>query len=103
MNKDIITVGDRESADINLIWFHGYGAKNWGFEQFIKLLNLNLDGRLFVIMPNAPLEHGKRSWYPLPQERDGKVVEDDEGIMNSKEQIKSSLISYIDTDKKTYL
>jgi len=54
-------------------------------------------------MPNAPLEHGKRSWYPLPQERDGKVVEDDEGIMNSKEQIKSSLISYINTDKKTYL
>ena len=103
MNKDIITVGDRESADINLIWFHGYGANNWGFEPFIKLLNLNLDGRLFVIMPNAPLEHGKRSWYPLPQERDGKVVEDDEGIMNSKEQIKSSLISYIDTDKKTYL
>ena len=44
MNKDIITVGDRESADINLIWFHGYGANNWGFEPFIKLLNLNLDG-----------------------------------------------------------
>jgi predicted esterase len=103
MNKDIITVGDRESADINLIWFHGYGANNWGFEPFIKLLNLNLDGRLFVVMPNAPLDDGKRSWYPLPKEHDGGVIEDDEGIIHSKEQIKSSLVSYIDSNKKTYL
>ena len=103
MNKDIITIGDKESADINLVWFHGYGANNWGFEPFIKLLNLNLDGKLHVIMPNAPLDDGKRSWYPLPREDNGIVVEDDEGITKSKEQIKSSLIPYIDPNKKTYL
>ena len=103
MNKDIITIGDKESADINLIWFHGYGANNWGFEPFIKLLNLNLDGKLHVIMPNAPLDNGKRSWYPLPKEDNGIVVEDDEGIKKSKEQIKSALIPYIDPNKKTYL
>ena len=80
MNKDIITIGDKESADINLVWFHGYGANNWGFEPFIKLLNLNLDGKLHVIMPNAPLDDGKRSWYPLPREDNGIVVEDDEGV-----------------------
>jgi predicted esterase len=103
MNKDIITIGDKESADINLIWFHGYGANNWSFEPFIKLLNLNMDGKLYVIMPNAPLVNEKRSWYPLPKERDGVVIEDDEGIINSKEQIKSSLLSYVDSDKKMYL
>ena len=103
MNKDIITIGDKESADINLVWFHGYGANNWGFEPFIKLLNLNLDGKLHVIMPNAPLDNGKRSWYPLPREDNGIVVEDDEGIKKSKEQIKSALIPYIDSNKKTYL
>ena len=103
MNKDIITIGDKESAAINLVWFHGYGANNWGFEPFIKLLNLNLDGKLHVIMPNAPLDNGKRSWYPLPKEDNGIVVEDDKGIKKSKEQIKSALIPYIDPNKKTYL
>ena len=42
MSLDVITVGDKETADINIIWFHGYGANNWGFEPFIKLLNLLL-------------------------------------------------------------
>ena len=84
MNLDVITVGEKSTADIVLIWFHGYGANNWGFEPFIKLLNLNLDGRLHVVMPNAPIDDGKRSWYPLPTTDNGSVVEDDEGIMNSK-------------------
>ena len=53
MNKDIITIGDKESADINLVWFHGYGANNWGFELFIKLLILNLVGKLHVIILKA--------------------------------------------------
>lgn len=103
MNKDIITIGDKQSADINLIWFHGYGANNWSFEPFIKLLNLNLEGKLHIVMPNAPLENGKRSWYPLPKEIDGKIVEDDTGLIKSKELIASSLNPYIDTSKKTYL
>ena len=103
MNLDVITVGEKNTADIILIWFHGYGANNWGFEPFIKLLNLNLDGRLHVIMPNAPVDNGKRSWYPLPSIRDGTVVEDDQGIINSKKVMADALHKYIDTDKRIYL
>ena len=103
MSLDVITVGEKNTADIVLIWFHGYGANNWGFEPFIKLLNLNLDGRLHVIMPNAPVDNGKRSWYPLPTMRNGTVVEDDEGIMTSKKVMAEALQEYIDVDKRIYL
>tara|TARA_B100000035_G_scaffold305371_1_gene306130 strand:+ start:3574 stop:4194 length:621 start_codon:yes stop_codon:yes gene_type:complete len=103
MNLDTITIGDKNSADITLFWFHGYGANNWGFEPFIKLLNLNLDGRLYVVMPNAPMSDGKRSWYPLPSTLNGTVVEDDEGIENSKKNIRESLQSYTNHDRKLYL
>ena len=103
MNLDVITVGERSTADVVLIWFHGYGANNWGFEPFIKLLNLNLDGRLHVIMPNAPVDNGKRSWYPLPSTLNGSVVEDDEGIMNSKKSIAEALHDHIDIDKRLFL
>ena len=103
MNLDVITVGEKSTADVVLIWFHGYGANNWGFEPFIKLLNLNLDGRLHVIMPNAPMDNGKRSWYPLPSTLNGSVVEDDEGIMNSKKVIAKALHDYIDIDKRLFL
>ena len=103
MNLDVITVGEKSTADIVLIWFHGYGANNWGFEPFIKLLNLNLDGRLHVIMPNAPMDNGKRSWYPLPSTLNGSVVEDDEGIMKSKKVIAEALHDHIDIDKRLFL
>ena len=103
MNLDVITVGEKSTADVVLIWFHGYGANNWGFEPFIKLLNLNLDGRLHVIMPNAPVDNGKRSWYPLPSTLNGSVVEDDEGIMNSKKIIAEALHHHIDMDKRLFL
>ena len=103
MNLDVITVGEKSTADVVLIWFHGYGANNWGFEPFIKLLNLNLDGRLHVIMPNAPVDNGKRSWYPLPSTLNGSVVEDDEGIMNSKKVIAEALHDHIDIDKRLFL
>ena len=103
MNLDVITVGEKSTADIVLIWFHGYGANNWGFEPFIKLLNLNLDGRLHVVMPNAPIDNGKRSWYPLPTTDNGSVVEDDEGIMNSKKILAGALHEHIDKDKRLYL
>ena len=43
MSHSTLTIGDKENADITL-WFHGYGANNWSFELFIKLLNLNLKG-----------------------------------------------------------
>ena len=87
MDLEIITVGDRSLAEADLVWFHGYGANNWGFEPFIKLLNLNLDGKFHVIMPNAPKDNGKRSWYPLPSEQDGKIVEDDKGLLLAKKNI----------------
>ena len=103
MNLDVITVGEKNTAEVVLIWFHGYGANNWGFEPFIKLLNLNLDGRLHVIMPNAPVDNGKRSWYPLPSTLNGSVVEDDEGIMNSKKIIAEALHDHIDIDKRLFL
>lgn len=103
MNKDIITVGDEQSADINLIWFHGYGANNWSFEPFIKLLNLNLDGRLHIIMPNAPIEDERRSWYPLPKSIDGEVIENNQGLLDSKELISQSLERYINSNKRLYL
>ena len=103
MNKDIITIGDKDTSEIDLIWFHGYGANNWGFEPFIKLLNLNLDGKLHVILPNAPLENGKRSWYPLPREIDGLIEEDDEGLANSKKDILLSLNDHIDNTKRLYV
>ena len=103
MNLDVITVGEKNTAEVVLIWFHGYGANNWGFEPFIKLLNLNLDGRLHVIMPNAPVDNGKRSWYPLPSTLNGSVVEDDEGIMNSKKIIAEALNDHIDIDKRLFL
>ena len=103
MNLDVITVGEKSTADVVLIWFHGYGANNWGFEPFIKLLNLNLDGRLHVIMPNAPVDNGKRSWYPLPSTLNGSVVEDDEGIMKSKKVIAEALHDHIDIDKRLFL
>ncbi len=103
MENGLITIGDKKSSDIELIWFHGYGANNWGFEPFIKLLNLNLNGRLHVIMPNAPFEDGKRSWYPLPREVNGKITEDNEGLSNSKKNIISLLTQHITTNKRIFV
>tara|TARA_B100000035_G_C20987032_1_gene548304 strand:- start:48 stop:668 length:621 start_codon:yes stop_codon:yes gene_type:complete len=103
MSLDVITVGDKNTDDIRLVWFHGYGANNWGFEPFIKILNLNMDGRLHVVMPNAPLVNGKRSWYPLPTELDGKIVEDDKGIENSKIDIIETIHDHIKDSKRLYL
>ena len=103
MGLDVITVGDKNTDDIRLVWFHGYGANNWGFEPFIKILNLNMDGRLHVIMPNAPLDNGKRSWYPLPTELNGKIVEDDRGIENSKQIIIESIQRHVEDAKRLYL
>jgi len=103
MSHSILTIGDKENADITLLWFHGYGANNWSFEPFIKFLNLNLDGRMYVVMPNAPIENNKRSWYPLPTEVDGKIIEDDSGIEKAKATILAELNGYISGCKRLYL
>ena len=103
MSHSTLTIGDKENADITLLWFHGYGANNWSFEPFIKLLNLNLDGRIYVVMPNAPVDNNKRSWYPLPTEVDGKIVENDAGIDKAKAEILSDLSEYLKDSKRLYI
>ena len=80
-DQNVITIGDKDTASAVLFWFHGYGANNWSFEPAMKMLNLLLDDRLFIVIPNAPERDGKRSWYPLPQVKaDGSVIEDYEGL-----------------------
>ena len=61
LNKEnIITIGDQSESVATLFWFHGYGANNWSFEPSMKMLNLLLDDRLFIVIPNAPEIDGKR-------------------------------------------
>ena len=103
MSHDILTIGDKDSAEITLLWFHGYGANNWSFEPFIKFLNLNLDGRMYVVMPNAPIKNNKRSWYPLPTEVDGKIIEDDSGIDKAKQAVLSELSEYTRDCNRLYI
>jgi len=80
-DQNVITIGDKDTASAVLFWFHGYGANNWSFEPAMKMLNLLLDDRLFIVIPNAPERDGKRSWYPLPEVKaDGSVIEDYEGL-----------------------
>ena len=80
-DQNVITIGDKDTASAVLFWFHGYGANNWSFEPSMKMLNLLLDDRLFIVIPNAPERDGKRSWYPLPKVKtDGLVIEDYEGL-----------------------
>ena len=54
-------------------------------------------------MPNAPKDNGKRSWYPLPSEQDGKIIEDDLGLELAKKSILLELKNILDNDKKLYL
>ena len=63
MSHDILTIGDKDSAEITLLWFHGYGANNWSFEPFIKFLNLNLDGRMYVSKMTVELIKLSKQYY----------------------------------------
>ena len=54
-------------------------------------------------MPNAPLEDGKRSWYPLPKEINGIIKEDDEGISKSKKNILSNISHHINSEKRLFI
>ncbi len=103
MNEDVITIGDKSRAKRQMIWFHGYGANNWSFEPTMKLLNLNLDEKLYIIMPNAPVMGDKRSWYPLPQEINGEVIEDDVGIDLSKDMFCDAIQKFINPSEKIIL
>ncbi|MBK47160.1 MAG: hypothetical protein CMD82_04905 [Gammaproteobacteria bacterium] len=91
LNKEnIITIGDQSESVATLFWFHGYGANNWSFEPSMKMLNLLLDDRLFIVIPNAPEIDGRRSWYPLPQiNSSNNIVEDHEGLKKSQAELKN--------------
>ena len=53
--NNLIEVGDKNHCEATMIWFHGYGANNWSFEPSMKMINLMTDGRLHILMPNAPI------------------------------------------------
>ena len=98
--KNVITIGDKASASAVLFWFHGYGANNWSFEPSMKMLNLLLDDRLFIVIPNAPEVDGKRSWYPLPKiEKDKSITENYTGLVDAHKII-DSLIKEFANDKE---
>ena len=99
-DKNVITIGDKASASAVLFWFHGYGANNWSFEPSMKMLNLLLDDRLFIVIPNAPEVDGKRSWYPLPKiEKDKSITENYAGLVDAHKII-DSLIKEFANDKE---
>ncbi len=94
-NENVITIGDEAKASVVLFWFHGYGANNWSFEPSMKMLNLLLDDRLFIVIPNAPQRDGKRSWYPLPKIEEGKsITEDYAGLLDAHKIVNSLIEKY---------
>ena len=101
-NKELIVIGDIGKAPTLIFWFHGYGSNNWSFEPTMKMINMYLDDNFCIIMPNAPIVEGKRSWYPLPtSDSSGKIVEDYEGLESSKKSISDFISDFkIDNDKK---
>ncbi len=79
-----LTIGDFNEASVCIIWLHGYGANNWTFEPLMKMLHLELGEKIFIVIPNAPIENQKRSWYPLPQKNEaGDLEEDYKGLMKA--------------------
>ena len=97
-NKDFITIGDKKNSDVSVLWFHGYGSNNWSFEPVMKTINMDMDEKLFIVMPNAPVVNEKRSWYPLPETNDkGAIKEDYGGLVKSKGMI-YEFFSILDLD-----
>jgi len=83
-DDDCITIGEYNEAQVCIIWLHGYGANNWSFEPLLKMVNLKLNEQAFIIIPNAPIVDGKRSWYPLPElNSNNELVEDCKGLVTS--------------------
>lgn len=101
--ENLIEVGNKNSCNISMIWFHGYGANNWSFEPTMKMINLMLDGRLHVIIPNAQVVNDKRSWYPLPStNNDGQVYEDLDGIKKTHHAI-AEFLEQLQLTKKIFV
>ena len=102
-NNDFITIGDKKNSTITVLWFHGYGSNNWSFEPVMKKLNMDLDEKLFVVMPNAPVVNEKKSWYPLPEtDNKGAIKEDYEGLVESKDMV-YDFFSMLDLDSSKTL
>ena len=94
-NDDVIIIGDIEIASKVIFWFHGYGSNNWSFEPIMKMINMQMNNEICIIMPNAPLVDNKRSWYPLPKTaEDGSVEEDHTGLEESKTEISRFINSF---------
>ena len=87
-NKELIIIGDIDNASMIIFWFHGYGSNNWSFEPTMKMINMYLNDDACIIMPNAPVVEGKRSWYPLPStDKSGTIIEDFKGLEDSKKSV----------------
>ena len=100
---NLIEVGDKNHCEATMVWFHGYGANNWSFEPSMKMINLMTDGRLHILMPNAPIVDNKRSWYPLPTTgENGKLLENLDGIKNTHKHI-NLFIKNLDLNKKIFV
>ena len=85
LNDDnFLTIGNSSNDSACLVWLHGYGSNNWSFEPSMKLINMLLDEKLFIIIPNAPIVDGKRSWYPLPINHEKGITEDYKGLCDSQ-------------------
>ena len=75
----------------------------------MKTIHLKLDEKVFIVVPNAPIEDQKRSWYPLPQKNsDDELVEDCEGLMKAinplRELLHNMVYASLETsDKKFFL
>ena len=94
-NTDLIIIGEIDTASIVIFWFHGYGSNNWSFEPTMKMLNLNMNNEVCIIMPNAPNVDNKRSWYPLPTSNSAWTIkEDHDGLRKSKNSINQFIKSF---------
>ena len=108
-DDDCITIGDFNEAQVCIIWLHGYGANIWSFEPILITVNLKLNEKTFIIVPNAPMVEGKRSWSPLPQlDSDNNLIEDCTGLMRSIIPIREMLHKLIyssleDSTKKHFV
>jgi phospholipase/carboxylesterase len=64
---------------------------------------MDLDEKLFVVMPNAPVVNEKKSWYPLPEtDNKGAIKEDYEGLVESKGMV-YDFFSMLDLDSSKTL
>ena len=96
LNKsDIIIIGEIKTAKKVLFWFHGYGSNNWSFEPTMKMINMQMNDEICIVMPNAPLSDNKRSWYPLPVSNDdGSISENHMALEDAKNSINEFITNF---------